>query len=421
MSRFAIIGFGCAGVHALQAIRAAGCDAQVDVYSDTQLPPYNPMLTTYYVKGAIPYEGLFPFGSLEALQEKLRFQLMGPCAPGGVDAAARTVRGEDGEVRTYDKLLVSTGARAFVPPVGSLPERRVFAMRSVDDAVRLKETLEAGRLKRVLVIGASMVGIKIVELLWEKGIEIVFSDLAGHIFPTAAFEATSQRIEDQLRAKGIELRFGVTAAEAEEKDDRAHIRFSDGSETVVDAVVTCIGTRTALACLKPETVQVNRGVVVDDHMATSAQGVFAAGDCCEGRDLSLDGTRIIGLWANAVCQGETAGKNMAGTDCAYPGNMLHNITHFMGMDFVSFGDKSQPGERKVFLDRGDQYVEATVQDGHIRCVNLLNLFRNSGVVKDFMLRALYPHEEPLKPQEWAVLLKSGLPKELIELLGGGMQ
>ncbi len=421
MSRFAIVGFGCAGVHALQAIRAAGCGAEVDVYSDTQLPPYNPMLTTYYVKGTLPYEGLFPFGSMETLQEQLLFHRMGPCLSGGVDAAARTVRGADGVVRAYDKLLLSTGARAFVPPVGALPETRVFAMRSVADALRLKEALAAGGLRRVLVIGASMVGIKIVELLWEQGIEVVFSDLAGHIFPTAAFEATSEHIEAQLRAKGMELRFGVTAAEAAEQGGRAHIRFSDGSDTVVDAVVTCIGTRTALDCLGPESVRINRGVVVDDHMRTSAEGVFAAGDCCEGRDLSLDGTRIIGLWANAVCQGETAGKNMAGLDCSYPGNLLHNITHFMGLDFVSFGDKSLPGERRVFLDRNGQYVEATVQDGRIRCINLLNLFRPSGVVKDFMLRALYPHSAPLKPQEWAVLWKSGLPRELIELLGGGVQ
>ena len=55
MERFAIIGFGCAGYHALRAIREAGCDAIVDVYSDTDMPPYNPMLTTYYTAGRLPY------------------------------------------------------------------------------------------------------------------------------------------------------------------------------------------------------------------------------------------------------------------------------------------------------------------------------------------------------------------------------
>lgn len=72
MERFAIIGFGCAGYHALRAIREAGCDAAVDVYSDTDLPPYNPMLTTYYTAGRLPYEGLFPFGTLDEISAQYK-------------------------------------------------------------------------------------------------------------------------------------------------------------------------------------------------------------------------------------------------------------------------------------------------------------------------------------------------------------
>ena len=70
MERFAIVGFGCAGYHALAQIRENGCAAHIDVYSDTDMPPYNPMLTTYYVAGRLPYEGLFPFGTLEEIRKK---------------------------------------------------------------------------------------------------------------------------------------------------------------------------------------------------------------------------------------------------------------------------------------------------------------------------------------------------------------
>lgn len=421
MERFAIVGFGCAGYHALKAIREAGCGAQVDVYTDTALPPYNPMLTTYYVKGKIPYEGLFPFGTMEQLKQQMQFTCYSACPVDRVDLPSKRVCLADGTSRTYDRILISTGARAFVPPVGQLPAQRVFAMRTVEDAVRLKEALEKGTLRRVLVVGASMVGIKIVELLAERDIQVVFSDLADHIFSAAAFEGTSLRIEAKLREKGIVLRFGVTTTQAVEEAGRAKVSFSDGGTEVVDAVVVCIGTRTALSCLSPEQVQIDRGVVVDDHMRTSAPDIFAAGDCCQGRDLSIDGTRLIGLWANAGMQGETAGRNMAGLDTAYPGNILHNITHFMDMDFISFGDKNLPGERKVYLDKGEQYVEATVDGGQVKCINLLNLFKNSGAVKNYLMRALYRHPTPPDPQMEAVLRKSGLPRELIELLGGNGQ
>lgn len=70
MEKFAIVGFGCAGYHALCAIRDSGSDAQIDIYSDTNLPPYNPMLTTYYIAEKLPYKGLFPFGALEDIAAK---------------------------------------------------------------------------------------------------------------------------------------------------------------------------------------------------------------------------------------------------------------------------------------------------------------------------------------------------------------
>lgn len=116
MSRFAIIGFGCAGYHALAAIRQAGCDAQVDVYTETRLPPYNPMLTTYYVSGKLPYEGLFPFGTLEEIGAQYAANFRTGVRVTSLDARTRTLTLSDGSREAYDKVLVSTGATAFVPP-----------------------------------------------------------------------------------------------------------------------------------------------------------------------------------------------------------------------------------------------------------------------------------------------------------------
>ena len=134
MERFAIIGFGCAGYHALRAIREAGCDAIVDVYSDTNMPPYNPMLTTYYTAGRLPYEGLFPFGSLDSIARQYKANVITHTRVASVDAAAKTVTTQDGSCAAYDKILVTTGATAFVP--GSFANLNgAFCMRTVADAV----------------------------------------------------------------------------------------------------------------------------------------------------------------------------------------------------------------------------------------------------------------------------------------------
>ena len=128
----------------------------------------------------------------------------------------------------------------------------------------------------------------------------------------------------------------------EQEDGQKIAVLTDGSRIPADIVGLCIGTRAITDPVKDE-VAIVRGITVNDHMETSVPGVYAAGDCCEGNNLESGQNQIIGLWANANRQGETAGANMAGQDVAYHGNILHNITHFMNMDFIGFGDNRLTG------------------------------------------------------------------------------
>ena len=117
-------------------------------------------------------------------------------------------------VQQYEKILIATGANEVNLPAGEIPADRIFTMRTVHDAECLKEALDQRPFHSVLVVGASMIGIKIIELLLERGIHAVFFDLAPYIFPTAAYEAVSERIEDYLTPKGVELHFGAKTEEA---------------------------------------------------------------------------------------------------------------------------------------------------------------------------------------------------------------
>lgn len=152
-----------------------------------------------------------------------------------LDAARRELTLTTGEKKQYDKILISTGANAVNLPVGDIPADRIFTMRTVHDAERLKEALDQRPIHSALVVGASMVGIKIIELLLERGIHAIFSDLAPHIFPTAAYEAVSERIEEYLTGKGVELHFGAKTEEAHLEDGTGVIAMSDG--TTVRAIL----------------------------------------------------------------------------------------------------------------------------------------------------------------------------------------
>lgn len=462
MRTYAIVGFGTAGYHALKAIRRLDAGGTVDVYTNTGLAPYNPMLTTYYAGGKLSYREMFPFGSLEEIQKTCSFRCI--CDTVKSVAAGRTVETENGEVRTYDKILIATGASAFAPAIPGLEPERRFFMRTDEDALRLSRALEDKRVKSTVVVGASMVGIKVAELLAKRGIRTVLADLASCMFPLAAYEDVAAEIGRRVEQKGVSLRFGRTierveleAGEAEQRPDaacgdageqrpgagcgdageqrpgadcgrvpepesasprrpRQIAVMTDGERLEADLVVLCIGTRANIG-LADGGIETNRAILVNERMETSAEGIYAAGDCCAGTNIQSGERQIIGLWANANHQGTVAGINMAGGNARFEGNILHNITHFMDMDFIGFGDNRIQGETLVFgsLKQG-LYLKAVCRDGRIAGVNILDSYPISGMIKNYMLRLFQEPESRLPPFQIGMLVKAGLTEEFIERL-----
>ena len=409
--RFAIVGFGCAGYHALKALRASDPEAEIDVYSEHGYAPYNPMLTTYYVAGKISEAAMFPFGTLSEIAAEFRANILSGTKVSAVDALALTVTDANGSTKKYDSVLIATGASAFVPKIENDCPEKTFVMRTVDDAFALRRALDGGRIKRAAVIGASMTGIKVAELLMEAGAAVTLADMAEHIFPLAAYPETARRIEKALSEKGLALRFGAALKAIKKSGDGIEVVF-DGGSVPADIAVLCIGTRANISLLAGQ-VKTDRGIISDNSMQTSAPGVFAAGDCCQAKDIQLGAERVIALWANAAAQGEAAGYSMAGARAENTGSFLHNISHFMDMDFVGLGDCSISGERHVF-ETEKYFIEAVTKDGLLAGANLLGCAPISGIVKNCLLRSA-----PITEFQAELLRREGIPDGFTDLLKGG--
>ncbi len=419
MAKYAVIGFGCAGYYGAKTIRENDSTGEIVVFSDHGYAPYNPMLTTYYVAGKIPFEGLFPFGDLEKIKEELNLSLVTGRKVKSVDTETKTVVMEDGEEFVFDKILIATGAKAFAPKFDGLDPADAYYMRTIDDAIALHDALKTNTYKSALVVGASMVGIKVVELLNNKGIPTTLADMAPRIFPLAAYESVSNEIQRRLTNKGVKLAFNAALAKAEKTEDGYNCTMSDGTTAFYDLIVLCIGTRTNVSIVNPQQVKINRGIVVDENMATSAEGVYAAGDVAEGKELQSNDNMIIGLWANAAHQGTTAGRNMAGVKEGFDGNFMHNITHFMDMDFVGFGDNKITGQviTSGNIENG-LYVEAVMADGKLAGVNILDNYRISGTVKNYLYRIIEDGNAHISTLQRGILIKEGLRPSFIEKMEG---
>lgn len=422
MERFAIVGFGCAGYHALTKIRETGSDAVVDIYSDTDMPPYNPMLTTYYVAGKLPYDGMFPFGTRKEIGKKYQANFITETRVEKIKAKEKSIVTSDGKEQVYDKILISTGATAFVP--GSFANLKgAHCMRTIEDARKLREKLDKKQYKSAVVVGASMVGIKVAELLYKKGTHVTLADMAPHIFALAAYPEVSGMIEERLRKMGIDMAFGQAITSADEHVDENGeitgytVHLGDGSSIETELLILNIGTRAATGIVNPEEIKIERGIVVDEKMQTSAEGIYAAGDCCQGNNLQSGQTMIIGLWANAGVQGDVAGMNMAGTAAEADGNILHNITHFLDMDFIGLGDNRLTGEIYEYTNKEKGfYLRAVVKDGKPVGFNILDNYGVSGILKAHLIKILRGEPCRFTPVQRGQLKRMGIDEYFIEYL-----
>lgn len=376
-----IIGNGVASIEAIRALRENGYNGNIDLISDSFWPSHNPMLTTYYVSKKIDFPDMFPFGYNMDFYNKydVKLHLGSPVIK--LDTENRLIESESGAKWKYDKCLVATGASPFLPPINGIDNEKVYTMRTVDDALRLKEAIVHSP-KTALVVGASMVGIKVVELLNDAGIKTSLADQASCIFPLAAHAECAKIIQDKLIEKDVELKFDASIARIEETSKGLKAYFSDSETIETDLIVMCIGVRPNINFIDKKQILVDKGIIVDEHMRTNDMNVYAAGDVSQGVNLLTGRKEIIGLWTNARYQGRTAGRNMAGYECSFEGNSLHNITHFMDILFTGLGDPNG-GNRYETLQNEDSYVRLAWDDDNLVGVNMIgDSCSNIGIIKN---------------------------------------
>jgi NAD(P)H-nitrite reductase large subunit len=294
-------------------------------------------------------------------------------------------------------------------------------MRTAQDAVELKRRLDSGEIKSGLVIGASWVGIKIVEDLVEREIPCALVDGAEWMFYAAAFQETALRVQKALEAKGVQVACGQMLDHIErEADGRLTAVMRGGGRFTAGTVAVCIGVRMNTGFLRDSGIAMNRGVLVDRRMRTNYEGIYAAGDCCEALDIQSGVHRNIGVWFNANRQGAVAGANMAGSPEEFDANVLVNLAHYLDYDFISIGDAAACGpEDEVYEYEDARYYIRAVRSGKtIKCINMIGSADSNGIVKNAFIKAIENPEAELDVRTVCFLRGKGFPDGFINFLGG---
>lgn len=369
MKRYVILGNGTAAVGCIEGIRSVDRDGTITVISGENHPVYSRPLISYYLEGKTDPERMKyrPDGFYE---DNGCTVLYGRQAT-AVDPEHKTVALDDGSSLSYDALCVATGSRPFLPPFAGLEKvRERFSFMTLDDALALEKALTPEA--KVLIVGAGLIGLKCAEGIRERVKSITVCDLADRVLSSILDAEGAAVVQKHLEENGIHFLLGDTVAEFEEHT----ATMKSGRTVCFDVLVTAVGVRANAEIVREAGGGVNRGILIDDKMATDLPDVYAAGDCAEGWDASLGARRMLAILPNANMQGRTAGINMAGGEAVFDNAVPMNAVGFFGLHILTAG--TYDGE-KLEEPRDGAIRRFFVKDGRLKGFMLIGTTERAGI------------------------------------------
>ena len=407
---YVILGNGVAGVHAAETIRQLDPNGKITMISDEVFPPYCRPMISMVLEGSVPPEKL-PIRPSSFYEEfKIEPVLGNRVSAVDVDHRAVSVNGKG---YPYDKLLIATGADPRRIKADGLELKNIFFMRTETHVRQMLSTLPT--IRKALVLGGGLVGFKASYGLLRRGIQVIMLIRSGYPLSMQVDSEAGRMIWDELKAHGLDVRLGVEATAFEGKDTVSRAHLSDGSFLPCDMVVIGKGVFPARGFIPKEKIKVDAGIVVDEHMETSAPGVFAAGDVAECIDIARKTPWVNAIWPEAVAQGRIAGMNMAGRRTAYKGSLSRNVIRIFGMDVMTAGLITPPEAEgfdilKVADSRAKTYRKLVFRGDRLVGIVMVNAIEQGGV-----LMALIQSETPIKLPREALLKPSFNFKQLMQM------
>ena len=351
-----VIGGGIAGLSAAEAARSASPESVVSLICLEDDLPYYRLNLTRYLAGEIAARDL-PVHP-ESWYAERRISILNGAEVTGIDRAARTISIRGRSALSYDRLILAMGAHPSIPPIPGADRSNVVTLRTCRDAESILQYCRDGA--SIVIIGGGVLGLETAAALVRHNLRITLLEGFDWLLPRQLNQPAGKRLGEEAVKLGITL---ISSARIRSLLGDGKIRdvlLESGVTIPADLVIIAAGVRSNSYLARMAGLDVNHGVVVDQHLRTSDPDIYAAGDLAEHQ-----GT-VYGTWAPSQFQGTIAGMNAGGGTAVFAGIPRSNSIKVLGVDLFSIG-MVHPDDASylVFEEDGEHYRQFVFRDSRL--------------------------------------------------------
>lgn len=336
--KLVVIGNGMAGISTVEQILKLTSRYDITVFGTEPYPNYNRIMLSYVLEGSKTIDDIV-LNDLHWYEDN-GITLHTGTTVSRIDADTREVVTNEGTRVPYDKVIIATGSSSFILPVPGHDKEGVVGFRDIADCNMMLEA--AKQYKKAAVIGGGLLGLEAAKGLVQLGMDVTVVHLMQDLMERQLDPQASAMLKAELERQGIRFKMGAQTAELIGGERVEGLRFADDTVLDADFVVMAVGIKPNTIVARESGMEVNRGIVVDDYMQTSIEGVYSVGECTEHRGV------CYGLVAPLFEQGMILAKHICGVETApYEGSVVSTKLKISGVDVFSTGE---------FLDSPDHTV-----------------------------------------------------------------
>lgn len=357
--KLVVIGNGIAGIATVDEALRLDPDMQISIFGKERHLGYNRVLLSEVLAGKMGVDSIYLKN--RDWYEKNNINLRLGMKVTGIDTLNKRIITEDGRITDYDTLLIATGSSSYIPQIKGIEKEGVFPFRNIEDTEGIlngaRDSIYDGKVvasvvydpegilekvrmsKKAIVIGGGLLGLEAARALSLHGVEVTVAHIMDRLMEQHLDSTASEMLKNEIERIGIRILLNHEALEILGGLRVRYVRFTNGEIYDADLVVISAGIRPNIELARRSGINVNRGIVVDDHMETSIKDVYAVGECAEHRG------RMYGLVAPIMEQAKVCSEVICGKNSArYEGSIPVSILKVMGINLMSIGEFSGQSE-----------------------------------------------------------------------------